>query len=182
MNKHLLPSFLNRQEKKSGRVRVDLRSTAAASRGRGGCRGAALVCTGGMGDDAALVCTGTPRWSALGHHAWEFGAPRLGVRGAALGALEMTDLASRPRRWASDAGDGRRKELGARTGGTPRGTRGGTQGGRLELDRRYARRDEGRDTGSLELEPAGRGAGGARTSAVCWKSGTLMQCGTRNGG
>jgi hypothetical protein len=30
----------------------------------------------------------------------------LGVWSAALGALKTTDLASQPRRWASDAGDG----------------------------------------------------------------------------
>jgi hypothetical protein len=74
----------------------------------------------------------------------------LGVRGATLGALETTDLASQPRRWASDAGDGRREELGSRTagrreehgegrregrgepGGRTVGTRGGTRGGHGE--------------------------------------------------
>jgi hypothetical protein len=73
-----------------------------------------------------------------------------------------------PRRWASDARDGHREELGTR-GGTQGGTRGGTQG-HWSSQRRYAGTRRGEDAGHLELAPVvcRRGTRGGRRDPGAW--------------
>jgi hypothetical protein len=58
----------------------------------------------------------------------------------------------------------------------------GLREGGWSSNRRYAGWDEGRDEGSLELEPAGPRAGGARTSAVCWNPNVIWNGEWRIGG
>ena len=110
----------------------------------------------------------------------------------------MTDLASQPRRWASDVGDGRdvgapRARSGgsrardegrtraawishrryARGRGTRRGTQGRDEGGRQSGTRGGTARDEGRTTAREEgRKDAGAGRGRTRARYEGWTPGS----------